>query len=117
MVISVNLYLTRGHYISGEETIEELKNDLELVNKIISIIETYNCNIAVNLSITKEVENAIDTIYVGITNTFKESEVFAHIPEDILEVEDLVMHSWKNKAVAKSISQGLDRVIERGKSP
>lgn len=58
----------------GEETIEELKNDLELVNKIISIIETYNCNIAVNLSITKKVENAIDTIYVGITNTFKESE-------------------------------------------
>ena len=53
----------------------------------------------------------------SIANTFKESEVFAHIPEDILEVEDLVMHSWKNKAVAKSISQGLDRVIERGKSP
>ena len=53
----------------------------------------------------------------SIANTFKESEVFAHIPKDILEVEDLVMHSWKNKAVAKSISQGLDRVIERGKSP
>ena len=53
----------------------------------------------------------------SIANTFKESEVFVHIPKDILEVEDLVMHSWKNKAVAKSISQGLDRVIERGKSP
>ena len=53
----------------------------------------------------------------SIANTFKESEVFVHIPKDILEVEDLVMHSWKNKAVAKSISQGLDKVIERGKSP
>ena len=53
----------------------------------------------------------------SIANTFKESEVFVHIPKDILEVEDLVMHSWKNKAVAKSISQGLDKVIEKGKSP
>lgn len=58
----------------AQETIEELDDNMAFVNKIITIIENYNCNIDVDIAITKMVENAIDIIYAGIVGKSIDSE-------------------------------------------